>query len=101
MLDEFHHDLPRDSGIISRRLLFRSAAATLGGFAAILSMGLPAQAKMSQQASGYQPSPKDKGEQTCATCALFTAPSSCTLIDGTISPSGWCRFYAKKTASSG
>jgi hypothetical protein len=99
MLDNIRHDLTGENGTISRRLLFRSAAATLGGLAAILGMGLPAQAKMTQQASGYQASPK--GDQSCATCALFTAPSSCTLIDGTISPSGWCRFYAKKTASGG
>ena len=99
MPDDIRHDLPIDNGTISRRLLFRSAAATLGGLAAILGMELPAQAKMSQQASGYQATPK--GDQNCATCALFTAPSSCTLIDGTISPSGWCRFYAKKTAPGG
>jgi hypothetical protein len=65
MLDDIRHDLAIDNGIISRRLLFRSAAATSGGLAAVLSMGLPAQAKMTQQASGYQATPK--GDQACAT----------------------------------
>ena len=98
MVDEIYPGLHEDRRIISRRLLFQSAAAIAGGFAALISMGLPAVAKMSQQSAGYLISPKDKGDQSCATCALFQTPSSCSLIDGTISPTGWCRFYAKKAA---
>ena len=82
--------------LISRRLLFRSAAAAVGGLAAILDMGTPAQAKMTQQAAKYQPTPKNG--QSCATCALFDAPASCKLIDGGVSPAGWSNFYAKKAA---
>jgi hypothetical protein len=82
--------------LMSRRLLFRSAATTVGALAAILGMGLPAEAKMTQQAAAYQPTPKNG--QSCATCALFNAPASCNLIDGAISPAGWCNFYAKKAA---
>jgi hypothetical protein len=96
MFDDLRRELTTNKGAVSRRLLFRSGAATIGALAALLGMGLPAQAKMSQQASGYQPTPK--GDQSCAACALFTAPASCTLIDGTISATGWCRFYAKKTS---
>ena len=81
---------------VSRRRLFRSAVLAAGGLAAMLGMGLRAEAKMSQQAGGYQALPK--GDQSCATCAYFKAPSSCTLIDGLISPNGWCRFYVKKAS---
>ena len=52
-------------------------------------------AKMAQKAAGYQDKPK--GDQSCANCTLFKAPDSCTLVDGTIVSSGWCRFYAKKS----
>jgi len=81
---------------ISRRLLFRKAAAVAGGVAAILGMGIPAEAKMTQRAAAYQPTPKDG--LSCAICALFKAPASCNLIDGTVSPTGWCNFYAKKAS---
>jgi hypothetical protein len=54
----------------------------------------PAQAKMSQKAAEYQTTPK--GNESCANCTLYRAPSACTLIDGTVVPAGWCRFYAKK-----
>lgn len=78
---------------ISRRELLRGAAVTVGGTVAILASVSPAQAKMTQKAAGYQDTPK--GDQTCANCSLFKAPAGCILVDGTISPSGWCRFYKK------
>lgn len=79
---------------VSRRQLFRGAALTAGSVAVLFGTMLPAEAKMSFQASGYQGTPK--GDQSCANCSLFKAPSSCILVDGTISPNGWCRFYRKK-----
>jgi hypothetical protein len=48
--------------------------------------------KMSKQAAEYQVSPK--GIQMCATCTLFDAPHSCRVVEGEISPDGWCKAYA-------
>jgi hypothetical protein len=78
---------------LSRRELLRAAAVTAGGTVAVLASIAPAQAKMAQKAAGYQDTPK--GDQTCANCSLFKAPAACILVDGTISPNGWCRFYKK------
>jgi hypothetical protein len=80
-------------GMHSRRALMRKAACAIAGIAAAIAAS-PAEAKMSQKVAEYQATPKDG--QSCANCALYRAPSSCTLIDGNIAPSGWCRFYAKK-----
>jgi hypothetical protein len=80
-------------GMHSRRALIRKAAYAIGGIAAALAAS-PAQAKMSQKVAEYQASPKDG--QSCANCALYRAPASCTLIDGNVAPTGWCRFYARK-----
>ena len=71
----------------------RKAACTIGGIVAAMA-ATPAQAKMSQKVAEYQATAKN-GE-SCANCALYRAPSSCTLIDGAVAPTGWCRFYAKK-----
>lgn len=30
----------------------------------------------------------------CRLCALFQAPDNCNVVDGTISPNGWCLFWA-------
>ena len=50
--------------------------------------------KVAQKAAGYQATPK--GGQACAGCNSFLSPSQCKLVAGEISPSGWCRLWAKK-----
>lgn len=81
---------------LSRRTLLRNATLTAGG-AALLAAAVttqPAEAKMAQTAAGYQATPKDG--KSCSSCSLFQAPSSCRLVDGTVAPNGYCRFYVKK-----
>ena len=65
-------------------------AASARAFAADAGSG-----KVSQQASAYQTSPKNG--QRCTDCALYIAPASCKLVEGAISPAGWCKFFAKKS----
>jgi hypothetical protein len=48
--------------------------------------------KLSKQQAEYQDSPK--GIQMCATCSLFEAPHSCKVVEGDVSPDGWCKAYA-------
>ncbi len=51
--------------------------------------------KLAQTSVQYQTQPK--GEQKCATCVNFIAESNtCKLVDGQISPDGWCTLWAKK-----
>ena len=79
---------------LSRRSLLLDGAVRAGGVATLLATAAihPAKAaKMSQESVNYQGSPK--GPQQCGNCKLFTAPSSCQSVDGTISPNGWCSIY--------
>jgi hypothetical protein len=48
--------------------------------------------KMSQQEAEYQDSPKDI--RMCATCTLFEPPKSCKVVEGDVSPNGWCKAFA-------
>lgn len=86
----------------SRRAVLRSAVAAAGGGIAVLatvvgeSRTAAAQAKMSQQVVAYQPNPKN-GE-ACSTCTQFEPPIACKVVEGTISPAGWCKLYVKKTS---
>lgn len=44
----------------------------------------------------YQAQPK--GELKCSKCANYIAESkTCKLVDGPISPEGWCSLWTKKT----
>jgi len=54
-----------------------------------------APAKVSQASVQYQTQPKDG--KTCADCMHFIAESNtCKLVEGDISPTGWCVLWAKK-----
>lgn len=89
------NELEKPPTSVSRREMIRSVCIAAGGAAVLAGTVTPAEAKMTQKAAGYQETP-NKGA-SCADCALFKAPNACTLVDGTISPNGWCRFYAKKS----
>jgi len=81
---------------LSRRtVVIRSLTACAAGAAAALAPVKEAAAKMAQKAVEYQDTPK--GDQECSNCSLFQEPNSCTLVDGEISPKGWCKFWVKKT----
>jgi len=52
--------------------------------------------KLSQTSVKYQVKPR--GEQKCSNCVNFFAQSNtCNLVEGQISPEGWCVLWAKKT----
>jgi hypothetical protein len=78
----------------SRRVVLLRGAGCAAGAAAVLLPVRRAAAKMSQPSVAYQDSPK--GDQECSNCSLFQEPNACTLVDGEISPKGWCKFWVKK-----
>ncbi len=60
-----------------------------------------AQAKGSQAQFKYQNSPKNG--QKCSQCTFFIpgsnakANGTCKIVDGAISPNGWCTAWSKKS----
>ena len=50
-----------------------------------------APAKISPAEAQYQPMPK--GLFSCGVCTFFIKPTSCKLVAGAISPTGWCRLF--------
>ena len=83
----------------SRRLVLKKAAVTAAGLAVLGAAAEPAAAaaKASQKAVAYQDAPH--GAQQCDNCRQFEAPSSCKVVDGTVSAKGWCKVYVKKAAA--
>ena len=81
----------------SRRSLLRSAVALAGAATcAALSMNRQAwaQAKASKAAMKYQDKPN--GDQKCSNCLQFVAPDGCKVVEGKISPDGYCIAWVKK-----
>jgi anaerobic selenocysteine-containing dehydrogenase len=82
---------------VSRRDFLNIAA--VGG-TTLVAVGLTAPAsaapkKFSQQQAHYQPIPKSG--QRCQNCALWQSPTSCQVVDGQVSPAGWCILYQPKS----
>lgn len=51
--------------------------------------------KLSQADAKYQGSPN--GDEQCGNCQHFVAESStCRVVDGQVSPNGWCMLWAKQ-----
>ena len=86
---------PRD---LSRRkfLKLTGCATALIPVAIITTDRAAAQGKASKEAVQYQDSPKSG--QKCADCQFFTAPDACQVVEGKISPNGWCSLYVKKAS---
>lgn len=74
---------------VSRRSLLKAAV----GAVSLASLGAAnAQAKMAPSLVMYQATPKD-GHQ-CDGCVQFKAPDACLVVEGKISPKGWCAAWA-------
>lgn len=94
---------------LSRRRFLKKS---LTGMALAGSATLPAWASMAEVSSGadefssqgkpkvtkasarYQDNP-NKGRQ-CSGCVNFRSPSDCAIVEGPISPNGWCRHFKAK-----
>jgi len=95
---ETHRELcMNESSAISRRNLLKRVALLTG--AAVVGAGVcvpdaAAQQKATKEAMKYQDKPK--GDQQCSNCAQFVAPDGCKVVQGTISPQGYCIAWVKK-----
>jgi hypothetical protein len=48
-------------------------------------------AKLSKASAQYQDSPR--GGLSCVGCTFFRRPRSCQVVEGDISPQGWCKLF--------
>ena len=81
------------SAPVSRRTLLHGVAGTAG--AAMILGATPNSAsavvKLSQKVVAYQDHPN--GDKRCGKCLQFQPPNACKIVDGGISPEGYCRFF--------
>ena len=79
----------------TRRIVLRAGLGIAAAGAAGMALTRSARAqKIAKDAVMYQDSPKD-GHQ-CDQCVQWEPPNSCKIVEGTISPQGWCGVFAPK-----
>ncbi len=81
----------------SRRAVLRTAAMLTGTL--LTSTMVPdkaahAQQKASKAVMKYQDQPN--GDKQCGNCLHFVPPSSCKIVEGTVSSQGYCIAWTKK-----
>lgn len=81
-------------GKVTRRRLIECAALMAGLAAGGISREATARTKLKKTVAKYQDHPK--GIQRCEICLQFRAPGTCQLVEGEISPQGWCQFFAAR-----
>jgi hypothetical protein len=82
---------------LSRRSVLRGAALLAG--AALTAGFVPSKEALAQKASQEAMNYADKpnGDKRCSNCLNFILPASCSIVEGTISPNGYCVAWVKKT----
>lgn len=93
--------MAREATSLTRRT-FLGGAIVLPAFAALAAAARADSSKASQSAMHYQSSPN--GDMRCSGCRFFIAASdasangTCQIVDGSISPNGYCMGYAAKAS---
>ena len=78
---------------IARRTLIKALAGGGAGGLALSAAGVGVAApKATRKMAEYQDHPKDIF--SCSICSLFEAPKSCKVVEGEVSPKGWCNLFS-------
>lgn len=83
------------SSLFTRRAWLARAAGAAAAMPAMVPIAARA-AKISKKEAGYQDHPGGPGME-CARCANYLAATShCRVVEGTVSPHGYCGFFTAK-----
>ena len=86
-------------GLTRRRFVQMSALGAAGTGGAIGERTLPpaervaANFKATKEQAGYIEK-SEPSAQDCGTCRSFIEPDDCVLVEGPVSPLGWCNWYS-------
>jgi hypothetical protein len=82
--------VPKLSRCMTRRRLIALSALAAGGAQA---QQRPAIVKASKKVAGYIEK-SDASAQNCSQCHFYLDPFDCMIVEGTVSPWGYCKYFA-------
>ena len=71
-----------------------SGGAVISKTVLVASPAIASSVKVSQSQAKYLNSPR--GNARCDRCIQFQPPSACKIVDGAVSPTGSCLFFAPR-----
>ena len=80
---------------LSRRTVLRRVALLAG--AALTATVVRNNDALAQAKEAMKYQDKPSGDKQCSNCLQFVAPNGCKVVDGTVSPSGYCIAWVKKS----
>ena len=84
-----------DGQRISRRAALAGTALALGATITATAARQAAAQQIPQELAQYEDTPK--GDDYCEVCNYFQPPKACKVVQGEISPNGWCQLFSRKT----
>ncbi len=91
--------MSRDNKVSRRSAVKTGLAILAAGMAAAPARAQPpdddSEPKLPKSRVHYQYTPNAQGSH-CSICANFIVPSSCHIVEGTISPGGYCLVFSPK-----
>jgi hypothetical protein len=88
-MPENHPKRPRT---IQRRYFLKQSLPLAAGAALAACPARAEWRKMSKKEAGYIEKAKSAA-QICAQCLYFIDPNDCVIVQGPVSPHGWCTYY--------
>ncbi len=88
---------PESTSEISRRTALKKIsffACAIPVSITVITESSEAQGKTPKAQADYQDKPS--GNQQCSGCVNFNPPKGCKILEGDISPQGWCKFWKAK-----
>ena len=78
----------------ARRQFLRRTTVWLVAVPALAAAGAARANKADKADLSYRDKPGANGKR-CGSCASFVAPRACRVVDGDVSPDGWCVAYSE------
>jgi hypothetical protein len=90
---------PKQRPLSRRAAIARGTQAMIQAAVVVMAI-VPSQARAKAAKADFNYQEKPKDGKTCATCRLFVATDSakgaCAVVEGEISPTGWCMAYSPR-----
>jgi len=78
-----------------RRQFLRQSTLWLIALPALVGTEVAQANKADKTDLAYRDKPGANGK-SCSTCGSFVAPNECRIVEGSVSPDGWCIAYSQR-----